>query len=114
MKEGCPCVVNRMRILIALVLLPSIVAAEPTPTVENTFGFDAMKPKGKCAKVTGALKKKLDKSYACTAPDPNVGTASGKTLVASCKAKKGKSEYQLFATQADCNEERETQLANGG
>jgi hypothetical protein len=106
-----------MKALLALLLLSSVAIADPAPAkleIENTFGFDVMKPKTKCAKVTGALLKKLNTSYTCMAPDGSVGTASGKVQVAECKVKKGKkSELMLFATAADCNEERETQLANG-
>jgi hypothetical protein len=112
-----------MKCLLLLAALSSVALADPKPakpvveakpTIENTFGFDAMKPKTKCAKVTGALLKKLNTSYTCTAPDGSVGTASGKVQLAGCKAKKGKSEFMLFATTEDCTEERETQLANGG
>jgi hypothetical protein len=106
-----------MKCLLLLAALSSVALADPKSAdvkIENTFGFDTMKPKTKCAKVTGALLKKLTTSYACAAPDGSVGTASGKVQVAGCKAKKGKSEFMLFATTADCNEERETQLANGG
>jgi hypothetical protein len=84
--------------------------------IKNTFGFDIMKPKrSKCMKVTGALQKKLEKSYTCeqqTADSP--GSASGKPIAATCTAKgKTRSTYLLFASDADCREERETQLANG-
>ena len=89
--------------------------AEPVPTpIKDTFGFDWMKPKrSKCVKVSGALLTRLKKSYACTPPDDPKASASGKVIIATCQAKKGKSEYLLLATKAECDEERETQLANG-
>jgi hypothetical protein len=83
--------------------------ADP-PAIKGTFGFDVTRPNRKCAKVEGALLTKL-KTYTCTKPD--VDSASGKPWVASCTPKKGNNMYMLFTTAADCNEERETQLANG-
>jgi hypothetical protein len=104
-----------MRImLLALVILTASVAAE-TISIKGTFGFDVMSPnKSNCAKVDAALHAKLTKSYLCVAPeDPNT-SASGKPIVAECTVKKGKrSSFLLFATKAECVEERETQLANG-
>jgi hypothetical protein len=42
-------------------------------------------------------------------------TGSGVTSVGECKVKKGPdSEYMLFSSAADCDKERETQLANAG
>jgi len=82
--------------------------------IEGTFGFDVMKSeRTKCAKVAGALLTKLNKSYRCARPDPDHDTASGIKSFASCKAKKGPSEYMLFTTLHDCEEERGTQEANG-
>jgi hypothetical protein len=95
--------------VVATVALVTPALADPPP-IKGTFGFDVTRPKQKCAKVEGALLAKL-KSYTCTKPDAD--SASGKPSVASCQAKKGSSMYMLFATAADCNEERETQLANG-
>ncbi len=89
---------------------PAVPPAPPAPALPGTFGFDVFKPRKACTKVTGALLTKL-KAYQCVGPATN--TASGKPTVATCKAKRGRSEYMLFATAADCNEERETQLANG-
>jgi hypothetical protein len=99
---------------LALVMMVGlgVAHAEPpaAPAIQNTFGFDVFKPTQACAKVTGALLAKL-KAYRCGPSE--TGTASGKPTVATCKAKRGHSEYMLFATAADCTEERETQLANG-
>lgn len=100
--------------LITLCLLTAVQATTARadgPEIKNTFGFDIMKPeRSKCAKVSGALLKKLETSYKCEAA--TIGSASGKPIAASCKAKRGTSELLLFATLADCKEERETQLAN--
>jgi hypothetical protein len=88
-----------------------VVKPRPAPEIKNTFAFDVMKPAKKCKQVTGSLLKKLAK-YTC-APLQDVGTASGKPAVAECVAKKGSSTFLLFAAAADCEEERETQRANG-
>jgi hypothetical protein len=95
----------------ALGLLISTPALADAPAIANTFGFDYMKPKRACKKVSGSLLKKL-KRYTCEKVEPG-STASGKDAVADCKPAKGSGGFLLFATQADCNEERETQLANG-
>jgi hypothetical protein len=82
--------------------------------IEGTFAFDIMKSeRTKCAKVAGALLTKLNKSYRCARADPSQETASGIKALANCKAKKGRSEYMLFTTMHDCEEERGTQEANG-
>jgi hypothetical protein len=108
------------RCLLVLILISPAALAEPakppasppSPKIEGTFGFDVMKSVStKCAKVTGALLTKLTKDYRC-AP-PTVQSASGVAVVASCAAKKGDSSYMLFATNHDCEEERQTQVANG-
>jgi len=94
---------------------PAKPAAPAKLELKDRFGFDAMKPKqSKCTKVAGALLKKLEKSYTCEAPtDDSPGSASGKPIAASCTAKgKTRSTFLLFAKQADCKEERATQLAN--
>lgn len=104
-----------MRVMLLVVVLGVLGAsaaraeAPAAPVIANTFGFDYFKPeKSKCVKITGALLKKLAK-FTC---EPESGTASGKPAVASCRNKKNTSGYMLFATLADCQEERETQLAN--
>lgn len=92
--------------------LAALTAAAETPTIQGTYGFDWLHPKkSRCAKVEGPLLAKLRAGYLCGAPDS--GSASGKTVVAMCKAKKGQGEYLLLSSAADCKEERETQLANG-
>jgi hypothetical protein len=100
-------------IVIALTLLATTPALADAPTIKDTYGFDIMKPKSsKCAKVTGALLKKLTKSYTCETSEEGTG-ASGKTPVADCKAKKGSSEFLLMKTAAECKVERQTQIDNG-
>jgi hypothetical protein len=88
-------------------------AAAAPPAIKNLFTFDVMKPTAKCAKVTGALQTKLTKRYTCLAPDDPTASASGKTMIAECKAKQGESMYMVMATAKDCETERATQLANG-
>jgi hypothetical protein len=100
------------QLVIALSLLAATPALADAPTIKDTYGFDVMKPKSsKCAKVTGALLKKLTTSYTCEASEEGTG-ASGKTPVADCKAKKGSSQYLLMKTAADCKVERQTQIDN--
>ncbi len=109
-----------LAIAIVLVLLPAFddaaTVSPAKPALKDTFGFDYMMPKrSKCVKVTGALLKKLQTKYTCTAPEEPTATASGKPAAAMCEVKKGKpSGYVLFAKLADCQDERETQMANGG
>lgn len=105
-----------MRILKTTVVMALLLAVSPAramePVIDGTFGFDWLRPKkSRCVKVEGALLEKLRKSYRCVAPD--AGSASGQPVVAQCKATKGKSEYLLLKSAAACQEERETQLANG-
>ncbi len=103
----------RATILVVALAATAPAAADPNPpAIKDAFAFDAMKPKKACAKVTGALLKKIEKSYACA--KPSADSASGKPLVAEGAIKKGSSStYLVLATKADCEEERETQLANG-
>ena len=108
--------------LCSLTALLALAATAPAPAhadgqpprvvaIEGTFGFDQMSPRtSKCAKVRGALLRKLKKGYVCAPPE--AGTASGKPAVAICEKAK-RSSYLLFTAAADCKEERETQLANG-
>ncbi|HEY0478837.1 MAG TPA: hypothetical protein VGD37_15065 [Kofleriaceae bacterium] len=92
---------------------PRPAPSRPAPKIAGTFGFDVFQPKQKCAKVAGALLTKLTKGYRCTEAGNDGQTGSGVVSVASCTVKKGAgSEYMLFTTAADCNKERETQLAN--
>jgi hypothetical protein len=97
-------------VLLALLVTPAF--ADP-PKLKGTFGFDWSKPRVACAAVSGALLAKLTKDYTCVTPGDPKSSASGGTMVAVCTAKKGHSEYLVFATAKDCTEERETQLANG-
>ncbi|HEY4178493.1 MAG TPA: hypothetical protein VGM90_16715 [Kofleriaceae bacterium] len=109
--------------LATLVLFMAIPAFGDTPKdkpadkpadkieIKNTFGFDYMKPKKACVKVTGALEKTIGKMKCEPVPD---GTGSGKPAVADCKNAKETSGYLLFVKKADCEDERKTQLANAG
>ena len=104
-----------MRILsLAIVACLAFPAAAEAPVIKDTFGFDYMNPKkSKCTKIFGALLTRLTKSYTCE-PVEEGATASGKPAVADCKIKKGKpSSFLLFKANADCKDERDTQLANG-
>lgn len=98
--------------IVGALMLGALSARAEAPAIAGTFGFDWLRPKrSRCAKIEGALLAKLQKGYACGPADS--GSASGKPIVATCKAKKGESEYLLLPTAAACKEERETQLANG-
>lgn len=101
------------RLLLAVGVCLAVPAVADPPQIKNSYGFDVMKPKTKCVKVAGAVVTKLAKQYTCAAPADPTASASGKPMLAECPAKKGTSRYLLFAAQKDCNEERETQLANG-
>lgn len=104
--------------IIAFLFSTASASAEPKPppVIKGTFAFDVLHPKAKCRKVAGTLLRELERAFLCVGPDPSVGTASGKPLVARCvdRKPKKKAEWLLFASSADCAEERETQLANGG
>ena len=97
--------------LLFCVCLASTAIADPTPEIKGTYGFNVIKPKTKCQSVTGSLLKTLRK-YSCTAGEAG-SSASGKAIVAECSAKRGSTKYLLLASKADCEEERQTQLANG-
>jgi len=102
------------RALIAAIICVAIPAAAEPLVIKATFGFDWHKPKAsRCVRVTGPLLSKLNKAYTCAAPESPDSSSSGKPIVALCTAKRGHSEYLLLATEKDCKEERETQLANG-
>lgn len=80
------------------------------PSIQGTYAFDWHHPmRSRCTKVKGSLLRKLKKSATCRPPE--AGSASGRPVVAVCSVKGG--EWMLFATNDDCKEERETQLANG-
>src|ERR1041384_8378059 len=97
-----------VRSLAALVLIAAPAFAEPVkaPKLDGSFAFDVMKPRTRCAKVTGALLTRLSKAYSGAPADTD--TASGVKTVAVCKAKTGDSQFMLFATNADCENERQT------
>lgn len=105
-----------LRSVAAVLLLTTTAFAEPgkpSPAIDGRFAFDVFKPKQKCAKVAGALLARLRGAYRCAAPDNGGETGSGVVTVATCTLKKGSgSEFMLFGSAADCDKERETQLAN--
>jgi hypothetical protein len=105
-----PMLIRSLAVL-ALIATPALAEPAKPPKLEGAFAFDVMKPRAKCAKVTGALLTRLTKSYSCGPAESD--TASGVKTVAVCKAKTGDSQFLLFAANADCENERETQLANG-
>lgn len=83
-------------------------------TLGGSYAFEWTRGKRGCVKIDPALVKKLDSAFVCRNLDPeDAGTASGKALQAKCEAKKGRSEYLVFKTSADCTAEKETQAANG-
>lgn len=97
--------------VLVLIAAPALAGPAKPARIEGSFGFDVMKPRAKCARVTGALLTRLSKGYRCGPSETD--TASGVKTVAVCKAKTGDSQFLLFAASADCENERETQLANG-
>lgn len=102
-------------LLVAAVLRVAHAGDPPRPvapaTLAGTAAFEWTRAKA-CVAVDAALLKKWNKSYTCMPPEEGVGTASGRTVQARCHIRRGRSEYLVFATMADCKEERETQLAN--
>jgi len=99
--------------------IPGVARAGDPPrpilpgTLIGNYSFEWTRGKAACKKIDAATVKKWGASHLCMSPDPDVGTAAGKPLVASCKAKKKRSEDLVFATKAECIEELETQAANG-
>ena len=102
--------IKRSLAVLALAAVPAFAEPAKTPKIEGTFGFDVMKSeRTKCAKVAGALLTKLTQDYRCKPPKGDGKAYSGGTIIAECKAKKGRGGYTLFATLHDCEEERQTQ-----
>jgi len=105
---------SRSRVVVVLLAVLCTPALADAPKLKGTFGFDWLKPQvSKCVAVSGALLTRLTKDYTCVAPENPTQTASGVTLIATCTARQGKSEYLVFSSAKDCTNERETQLANG-
>lgn len=102
-----------MKSLLVVAIL-AVPALADTPVIKDGFAWDMMNLKSKCAKVTGALQTKLTgKSYTCAKPDAG-STASGKPAIALCKTAKEDSQFIVFAKEADCKAERDTQVENAG
>jgi hypothetical protein len=102
---------------ILLFLSGAARAGDPPRPIEpdkmaGAAAFEWATSTGKCKKVDATLIKKWQKGYLCMPPEDGVGTASGKPLAATCKARKGRSEFLVFKEQDDCKAERDAQLAN--
>lgn len=84
-----------------------VFAQELDPSkVVGKYGFDWLNiSKSKCEKI----EEKLSPAFKCI--QPSNGSASGVDVVSQCKLSK-KKEFLIFKSLKDCNEERETQLAN--
>lgn len=96
-----------MKTLILLLYLGTSSAfAKP-----GQFAFDWLKvEKSKCTEVVGALEKKIfGKKFKCSPPEAG---GSGR-MARRCRNVNDKEEFLVFESKEDCNEERETQLANG-
>jgi hypothetical protein len=104
--------------LLASLLLPFAASAEAFDyqKLNGLFAFEWMRlrERDRCAKVdTRRIRDFASKGYVCDAPSDGASSSSGRTIRFKCKSKDQKREYLIFATQADCNEEIETQKANG-
>jgi hypothetical protein len=102
---------------LALLALFSALAApahgDGLDALKGKFGFDWHNDpaKAKCVKVDGALLADFKSSnYKCDLK-PRTDTSSG-AAAQVCTQVKGGKEYLIFATQKDCNDERETQASN--
>lgn len=105
-----------------LVLLGGPALAEDAPKPEakpasldalkDRYGFNLLRSpsKEKCIRVDARLLKDLQKNYQCEAESTQ--SASGKPAV-MCTRKDEKKKYAILKTRALCDEERETQAANG-
>jgi hypothetical protein len=99
---------------LAIVLLasPAIAGDFDYQSLAGLYGFNWLGPLGRCTKVDDKLIKTFKSGgYACRKPE--AGSASGKPLRFACASKDKKREYLLLSTAADCQEEIETQKANG-
>lgn len=110
----------RLKALALVLLLGSTAHAAPTPPPAAEFdyqqllglyGFEWFHLK-RCVKVDPKLLQTLKQKYTCEVP--TAGSSSGRPVRFSCTSKDQKYGYLLFAAQADCKEEYETQKANGG
>jgi hypothetical protein len=103
-------------LLLWMVQLACARAHQPGTTtksdsLEGAFGFDWLQQEQACVAFTGTHYATLQQKYVCvpTPPDGKT-TASGRRLIARCTAKE--SEYLVFRTRDDCNDERLTQEAH--
>jgi hypothetical protein len=105
-------------VLVMMTLGGAALAGAPEPaasldSLKGQYGFNWLSnpSKEKCVQITDKLLKDFRKNYKCDLKE-NTGTSSGKPSV-SCTRKDEKKQYLIFKTQAFCDEERETQAANG-
>jgi hypothetical protein len=106
------------RVVLFVVALGGAAFAEPSAKdalapLKGRFAFNWRNDpaKEKCVRITDKLLKDFEKSYTCDARE-NTDSASGKPSL-RCTKKDDSRQYLVFKTKADCEEERETQMANG-
>lgn len=109
-------------LLLVLALLAGPALAEDAPPSEvklasieelkDRYGFNVLRSpsREKCVRVDARLLKDLRKNYQCEAESTQ--SASGQPAV-MCTRKDEKKKYAILRTRALCDEERETQAANG-
>jgi|GEM_PF-2734148 len=105
-------------VLVMMGLGGAALAEAPQPaasldSLKGQYGFNWLSnpSKEKCVQITDKVLKDFQKNYTCDLKE-NTGTSSGKPSV-SCTRKDEKKQYLIFKTKASCDEERETQAANG-
>ncbi len=106
-------------VLLAMTWGPVALAQEPAPapapaleSLKGPYAFDKLSTPGKqkCVRVDAKLLKELEKRYQCAAETTQ--SASGKPSVL-CTREDEKKQYAILETKALCDEERQTQAANG-
>jgi hypothetical protein len=106
------------KVVLVLWSLSGTAFAEPTTKealapLKGRYAFNWHKSpaKEKCVQLTDKHLKDFERNYECNLEE-QTDTASGNATV-RCTHKKGAREYLVFKTKALCDEERETQAANG-
>ena len=112
---------NRPSALVLLLLAFSGPALAQAPaksddalaSLKDRFAFNWHNnpSKEKCVRITDKQLKDFAKNYQCDLQEQS-NTSSGKPTV-RCTRKDDTKEYLVFKTKAHCEEERETQMANG-
>ncbi|MBK8482243.1 MAG: hypothetical protein IPL40_13930 [Proteobacteria bacterium] len=96
---------------LVLCLSAALHASPPTSALAAKYAFDWSRiEKSPCQQIKARLLRTLKAKYTCSVATTRAG--SGKPILARCSAKHGRSEYLVFESAADCNDEREDQLAN--